>query len=71
VQWSTMLRGAGLGNAETRAVVERLKNSNIRVAAVTLNANEANLVLVTGPSDNDGLKDAESLEKLRRGHVYI
>jgi len=71
VPWSTMLRDAGLGNAETRAVVERLKNSNIRVAAVRSNANEASLVLVTGRNDNEGLKDAENLEKLRKGQVYM
>jgi hypothetical protein len=68
--WSTMLRRAGLGDAQSKSVVQRLKNSNIRVAAVTSAGNEINLVLVTECEDNKVLKDARNLDSLRRGEVY-
>lgn len=68
--WSTTLRSAGLGNAESRSVIQSLKNSNIRVAAVRSSQNEINLVLVTGHEDSKGLEDARNLESPKRGEIY-
>ena|SRR5579859_417440 len=56
---------------KSRDKSERLKNSNIRIAAVRSDPNEASLVPVTGCNNNESLKDAQNLEKLRQGQVYM
>lgn len=68
--WSTRLRRVGLGNAQTKSVVQNLKNSNIRVAGVRSVGNEINLVLVTASRHSTLLQNATNLEKVKTGHVY-
>lgn len=66
--FATMLRRAGLGNAENSAVIQCLKDRRIRVAGVGRDENEKSLVLVTGTGKD--LQETENLNRLRRGVIY-
>jgi hypothetical protein len=67
--WSTMLRRAGLGNAETATVIQCIKNKRLRVAGVDCSGDEKRLVLVSGVENSEDLLD-DGFDSPIRGAVY-
>lgn len=70
-EFTSMLRRQGLGNAESSAVLQSLREKRLRVAAVD-NADVGckSLVLVTASEGDKGLEEAQSLGVLQRGKIY-
>jgi hypothetical protein len=69
--FSSMLRGAGLGNAESKAIIQSLKDKILRVAGMDGPGEQKILVLVTGTGTGEDLRNMEGLETLKRGMTYL
>lgn len=67
---SQMLRTAGLGNSESKAIIQRVKDRKIRVVSLKSDANDNFLVLVTANEGQDA-GGFESLSMLDRTTRYV
>lgn len=68
--WSHMLRTAGLGNSESKAIIQRVRDRKIRVVSLKSDANDNFLVLVTANEGHDAGR-FDSLPMLDRTTRYV
>lgn len=68
--FSGMLRGEGLANSESKAIVEKTRDKKVRLAAVNDRADGNVLVLVAGRSSED-FRQMELLDTLHCGKTYL
>lgn len=69
--FSTMLRGEALGNSESTAIIDRIRDKRLRLAAFDGPRGEKFLVIVAGTRKEPSWQNAQDLDTLRQGTTYL